>query len=153
MIRCLGLIFTMSFLVPGMVQAQDAKKDLDQFQGTWMMVSREFMGKKATEEEIKKLQTKIVVKGDTITVLSNDAGTEEKVSELTFKLDPTTAPKSLDFTITSGPTKGQMAIAIYELDGDSFKVCYAVGEAKRPTKFASPNDSEWVFLSYKREKK
>jgi uncharacterized protein (TIGR03067 family) len=57
-----------------LAHAQDAKKDQEQLQGTWMMVSREFMGKKATEEEIKKLNTKIVVKGDTITVWSRTRG-------------------------------------------------------------------------------
>ncbi len=149
----LGLIIAISLLVPALAQAQDAKKDQEQLQGTWKMVSREFMGKKASDEEIKKLNTKIVVKGDTITVWSQDAGTDEVVSEVKFKLDPTTKPKSLDFTMTSGPTKGQTAVAIYELEGDSLKVCYAVGEAKRPTQFAAANNTEWVLLSYKREKK
>jgi hypothetical protein len=55
--------------------------------------------------------------------------------------------------MTSGPKKGQTGVAIYELEGDSLKVCYAVDEEKRPTKFAGEKDTEWVFLSYKREKK
>ncbi len=148
-----GLIVAVSLLAADAAPAQDAKKDLALLEGTWAMVSREFMGKKASDEEIKKLNTKVVFKGNTITIWSRDAGTDEIVSELTFKLDPTTKPKSLDFTMTSGPTKGQTAVAIYELEGDSLKVCYAVGEAKRPTQFAAANDSEWVLLSYKREKK
>jgi uncharacterized protein (TIGR03067 family) len=149
----LVLILAAGLLYGEIARAQDAKKDQEQLQGTWMMVSREFMGKKASEEEIKKLNTKIVVKGDMITVWSKDAGTDEVVSESTFKVDPTTKPKSLDFTMTSGPSKGQTAVAIYELEGDSLKVCYAVGETKRPTQFAAANDTEWVLLTYKREKK
>jgi uncharacterized protein (TIGR03067 family) len=149
----LGLIVAAGLWCGEFVQAQDAKKDQEQLQGTWMMVSREFQGKKATKEELEKLNTKIVVKGDSITVWSKDAGTDEVLSELTFKLDPATKPRSLDFTITNGPTKGQTAVAIYELEGDSLRVCYATGDAKRPTQFAATNDTEWVLLSYKREKK
>ncbi len=151
--RCVGLVGAVGLLVAGTARADDVQKEQALLEGTWAMVSREFMGKKASDEEIKKLNTRIVVKGDKITVWSVDAGKDEVVSELTFKLDPGTKPKSLDVAFLSGPTKGQTGLAIYEVDAETLKVCYALGEAKRPTKFAAQADTEWVLLVYKREKK
>jgi len=129
------------------------EKELALLEGTWAMTARESMGKKATEEEIKKLSTRLIVKGDKITVRSKDVGEEITVSELTFKLDPKTTPKSMDLTVTDGPTKGKKAQAIYELEGDTLKVCISFDDEKRPTKFAAPSDSEWMLLTYKRDKK
>ena len=121
------------------VQKKEAdKKDSEALQGTWVMASKEFMGKKATEDEIKKLGTRLVIKGDAVTISSLDAGEYVVVSELTFTLDPSTKPKSMDVSITSGSSKGKKGLAIYEIDGDTLKVCYAIDEDKRPTRFAGP---------------
>lgn len=149
----LGLIAAVSLLGAAGAQAQDARKDQELLQGTWVMAAKEFMGKKATEDEIKKLGTRAVIKENTITISTLDAGEYVVVSESTFKLDPATKPKSMDIAVTSGPSKGKTGLAIYELDGDTLKVCYAIDEGKRPTRFAGPPDSEWIFVVYKREKK
>jgi uncharacterized protein (TIGR03067 family) len=149
----LGVLAAASLLAAAGVRAQDARKDQEALQGTWVMTAKEFMGKKASEDEIKKLGTRIVLKGDTVTVSTLDAGEYVVVSEATFKLDPATKPKSMDLTVTGGPSKGKSGLAIYELDGDTLKVCWAIDEEKRPTRFAGPKDSEWIFVVYKREKK
>ncbi len=48
----------------------------------------------------------------------------------TLKIDPAAKPKRITITGTDGPTKGKTMQAIYEIDGDTFKVCYALdGEA------------------------
>jgi uncharacterized protein (TIGR03067 family) len=140
--------------VAGAARADDpAKAELARLEGTWVVVAREYMGKKASEEEIKKLNAKVVVKGDTVAVWSNDAGEDVVVAEATIKLDPSTKPKTLDAAFTSGPTKGETGLAIYELDGDALRICYNIGGDKRPTQFAAPKDAEWMLVTYKREKK
>src|SRR4051794_2624088 len=92
------LLAVVGLLIPGAARAADAQKELAQLEGTWVTVSKETMGKKASEEEIKKLNTKLVIKGDKLTVFSTEGGKDEVLSELTIKLDPTTKPKSLDAT-------------------------------------------------------
>lgn len=149
----LGLMTAVTLLGPVAVRAQESRKDRELLQGTWIMVSKDFMGKKASEEEIKKLGTRVVIKGDTVTISTLDAGEYVVVSELTFTLEPETKPKSMDLMVQSGPSKGKKGLAIYELDDDTLKVCYALDEPKRPTKFAAPKDAEWILVAYKREKK
>jgi uncharacterized protein (TIGR03067 family) len=148
------LIVAAGLLAAGAARADDpAKAELAQLEGTWAVTAREFMGKKASEEDIKKLKAKIVVKGDMVTVKSLDVDEEVVVAEGKLKLDPTTKPKSLDVTFTGGANKGETGLAIYELTGDALKVCIAVGEDKRPTEFAGPKNQEWIYIEYKREKK
>lgn len=147
-----GVLAALILLGAVAVRAQDARKDQELLQGTWVMTAKEFMGKKASEDEIKKLGTHVVFKGDAVTVSSLDAGERVVVSEGRFKLDPGTKPKAMDLAITSGPSKGKTGLAIYEVDGDTLKVCYSLDEEKRPTRFAGPPDNEWLLLVYKREK-
>jgi len=41
--------------------------------------------------------------------------------------------------------------AIYEISGDTFKACYAVNGAERPTEFKSTEGSNHIFAIYKRK--
>jgi uncharacterized protein (TIGR03067 family) len=41
--------------------------------------------------------------------------------------------------------------AIYELSGGTFKACYAINGAGRPTEFKSDQGSDHVFVTYKRK--
>ena len=42
-----------------------------------------------------------------------------------FTIDPTKKPKTIDYKMTEGPTKGKTHLGIYELDGDTVKFCFA----------------------------
>lgn len=132
------------------VPADDAaKKDQAQLEGTWIMVSREIMGMKASADELKKVNGKLVVKGDKIAFWTAD----KVLSEDTFKIDAAAKPRTLDLKGVTGVTKGLTSLAIYELSGDSLKVCFSLPDGRRPTEFTSPADKEWILAAYKREKK
>jgi uncharacterized protein (TIGR03067 family) len=73
--------------------------------------------------------------------------------EGTFKLDPSTTPKSFDLTGTNGPNKGKQLLAIYELDGDNLKVCYDLTGKTRPKEFKTTEGSQLYLATFKREKK
>jgi uncharacterized protein (TIGR03067 family) len=147
------LIIATSLLAAEPAPAQDAKKEQALFEGTWLVVSRELMGKKASEEELKNLNTKVVIKDDKITVWGADAGKDEVLAEFTFKVDPTAKPRAIDLMGTSGVQKDKTVLGIYEFAGDTLKVCFAPPMEKRPTEFAAAKDSEWLLVVYKREKK
>src|SRR5262245_38661383 len=128
--------------------AEDAKKELEKMQGTWQLVFGERDGKKFTEEEIKK--TKLIIKGDTFRIPDSDVGTAQ---EGTFKIDASKKPKEIDSMAGKGPDKGKTSPGIYELDGDTHKVCFAPPGKDRPKEFSSKVGSGHILQTWKREKK
>ncbi len=122
-----------------------AKKDLEKFQGTWQLISMERDGKKTPDEEAKKIT--LTIQGNKF-VLRKDAVI---ISEGTMTLDPTKKPKEVDESITTGPNKGKVFSAIYEIDDDQHKICFAAAGKERPTAFSS--GSGQLLQVWKRDKK
>jgi uncharacterized protein (TIGR03067 family) len=88
---------------------------------------------------------KSVVKGDKVTVSTGD----KVVAEVTITVDPSKKPKWMD-SVTTGEDK--KALAIYELDGDTLKICVGL-KGERPKEFTGKKDSGCALYVYKREKK
>jgi uncharacterized protein (TIGR03067 family) len=122
-----------------------AKKDLAKFQGNWQLISMERDGKKTTDEDAKKIT--LTVQGDKF-VLRKDAVI---ISEGTMTPDPTKKPKEIDETITTGPNKGKVFSAIYEINDEHHKICFAAAGKERPTAFSSSGGQ--LLQVWKREKK
>src|SRR5687768_781534 len=101
-------------------QVDDAvKRDMAQLQGEWLMVSG-FADGQEMPEEMRK-QMKRVCKGDeTVTTMAGQMFMKAK-----FAIDPSKKPKTIDYQMTEGPTKGQKQLGIYEVTGDTFKACFA----------------------------
>ena len=121
--------------------------DLKAMEGTWKVEVAEAGGKPVESDELKALV--VTITGDRYEVLTKDgkdAGT--------LKLDESQKPKTMDATDTEGLDAGKVIKAIYELSGDTLRVCYAVdGESGRPKELATKEDSPWLLVTYKREKK
>ena len=61
-------------------------------------------------------------------------------------------PKTIDLTFTEGPGKGQTQKGIYELEGDTQKICFAKGDQERPTEFTSkPGSGQMIQVLEARE--
>ena len=136
-------------LTAGLLVAADAKdnavkKDMDALQGKWQLVSLERDGKSA---DVPKDAVR-VVKGDTYTVTPRPGVTIEG----TFKIDPTAKPKAVDITQTSGENKGKTSLGIYEIDGDTLKMCWAPPGKDRPTEFKSAEGSGILLAVQKKVK-
>jgi uncharacterized protein (TIGR03067 family) len=142
-----------TFLAVGLLIAADekkddlAKKDVEKLQGEWTMESHEFNGEKSVEENIK--QYKRTVKGDHFTVVFGD----RTVVEGTFTLDASKKTRTIDITLESGEAKGKKMLGLYEIDGDTYKVCLAAPDIDRPTEFVSKPDSSHAVTVWKRVKK
>jgi uncharacterized protein (TIGR03067 family) len=141
--RPFGLIAVV-LLIAADARDDAAKKDLGKFQGNWQLISAERDGKKTPQEEVKKITlsiqgNKFVLRKDTVII-----------SEGTMTLDPTKKPREIDETITTGPTKGKVFSAIYEIDDEHHKICFAVAGKERPTAFSS--GSGQLLQVWKREK-
>jgi uncharacterized protein (TIGR03067 family) len=75
------------------------------------------------------------------------------VARGTSKIDPTSKPRAIDLTQTEGQGKGKTSRGIYEVEGDTRKVCIAEAGKERPTTFSSPADSGHILAVFKRLKK
>ena len=122
-----------------------AKNDLAKFQGNWTLISAERDGKMTPEDDARKL--KLTIQGNMF-VLRKDAVV---ISEGTMTLDPSKNPKQVDETITTGPNKGKVFSAIYEIDNDQHTICFATPGKERPTEFSSANGR--LLQVWRREKK
>jgi uncharacterized protein (TIGR03067 family) len=113
--------------------------------GTWLPVEAILNGQKFPEEILKTM--KLIVQGGQYTVQVGP-----QTDQGTLKLDPIKTPKIMDIAGTEGPNKGKTILSIYELDGDSLKVCYALEGGQRPEVFETKPDTNLFLVVYKREK-
>ena len=96
-----------------------AKKDIAQLQGEWTMVSASADGQEMPAQ--MRQQMKRVCKGNvTTTTMSGQV-----YLKATFTVDPSKTPKTIDYRMTDGFAKGQKQLGIYEINGDTFKACFA----------------------------
>src|SRR5262249_11518790 len=71
-----------------------------------------------------------------------------------IKLDATKSPRQIDFTFKDGLQEGQTVKGIYEVEGETYRMCRGLtAEDERPTRFAAPPDSGLRLVTYKRAPK
>jgi uncharacterized protein (TIGR03067 family) len=140
------------------VRADDKKDDKDKtdkvaaedkkFEGTWQVTKEVHNGRAIDEDRVSR--TTFVFKGKKYEQKIGD----EVVEAGTQDLDPTKSPKHMDVTVSKGDgTEGLKQLAIYEIDGDTIKACFANhGEKERPTKLESKEDSGHIYIEMKRKK-
>jgi uncharacterized protein (TIGR03067 family) len=123
----------------------DDAKDESAIEGVWLPSAAELAGNKYPDEVRKSI--KLVIKDGKYTV------TVGKITDQgTSKMDPSAKPKALDITGTEGPNKGKTILAIYELDGDTLRICYDLSGKSRPTEFKTQEGTQLFLVTYKREK-
>jgi uncharacterized protein (TIGR03067 family) len=116
------------------------EKELKKFQGTWTFESVETGGKEIQATEFKGMT--VTFEGDKFTVKKGD----EVIQAATQKLDPSRSPKTLDVTVTEGLNKGAVMLGIYEISGDTLKVCFDPEGKKRPTQFKTGPGSQTLVV-------
>src|SRR5438128_2163613 len=128
--RCVILIVTALALLLGFSKPQEnsAVNELARLQGNWNFVSLEAEGMKFPAQMFKG--AKIIIKGDTFTSI-----TREATYSGTVKVDTTKKPKTIDLIFTEGPEKGKTSLGIYDLDGDSLKICLGLAGRDRPEEY------------------
>lgn len=138
-------------LVAADAPKDDAKKDLDKLQGTWVIAGATYDGADLPDNLDSKLSFEI--KGDQFT-LKGDEETVKAYKKITLKLEPATKPRSVDFVVGEGGEKGNTVEGIYEITGpDEFKVAAKLDAKERPTEFKSPENSHIALITFKRQSK
>ena len=131
-----------------LLAAADAKKDLERMQGTWLVVANEVDGQRAPEAEIKKADLRLTIQGNSFTYTAGG----KPVLEGSFTIDPAKKPKHLDAKGTLPNGTMTKSIGIYELDGDTMRVCFVEGQGERPKEFKTAPGSNAILTVYKRVK-
>jgi uncharacterized protein (TIGR03067 family) len=124
-------------------------KDMKALAATWTVVSAERDGKKLSDEQIA---------GITFNIDGTGRASLKKGDHLIFdgtiEVDPSKTPKALDATQTSeGENQGKTTLSIYEVEGDTFKICSAGPGKDRPAEFSTKLGSGHFYRVFKREKK
>ncbi len=122
------------------------KKELAKLQGEWSMVSGTADGTAMPEAMLNEMKRDC--KGDeTTTTMGGQVYFKAKIT-----IDPSKKPKTIDYQMTEGFTKGKKQLGIYELDGDTFKSCFGKAGDDRPKEFTSkPGDGRTLSV-WKRDK-
>jgi uncharacterized protein (TIGR03067 family) len=135
-------------IVADQAKEEAIKMDRAKYQGTWTVVSLEIDGKKVADKHVNK-----------ITVTNHTDGTwviqvdGKEVSRGASKIDPTRKPKTIDFMQTGGTEKARTSFGIYEINGQTRKLCFAPPGKERPTEFSARKGSRHFLVVFQRESK
>jgi uncharacterized protein (TIGR03067 family) len=125
----------------------DTKKEMSQLEGAWSMVSGEANGLSMPKETVKGGK-RVAKDGETTITIGGQVYFSAK-----FSIDPTKKPKTIDYIMTAGPTKGKTHLGVYELEGDTVRFCFAAPDKDRPTEFTAKEGSQRTLSVWKRDKK
>jgi uncharacterized protein (TIGR03067 family) len=134
-----------ALLLAGPLAAND-KDELKKLEGTWLLISAEANGEQIPKEALKGQTT--TLKGETFTIRTPGV----PPARGKFKIDPSKSPKQFDWAEEG--TKVAL-IAIYELRGDTLRICSTRAGGKRPTTFSTKGGTAKQVLAlsvYRRQK-
>lgn len=124
----------------------DSSKEREKFQGTWWTVSMERDGRTIPAKELKG--RRVIIKEDKYIIFDGD----KILQRGTFKLDPSTTPRQIDTTPTTGRNAGKTDKGIYELKDGVLKLCYAPPGEPRPEEFsAEEGTGRWLTIDHRKK--
>ena len=119
--------------------------DATAIQGNWTPVKGELGGRPMADAVLQTISLKLTDgKYEVFAGGHPDNGT--------YTLDSNTKPKSITVTGTNGPNSGKTFPSIYELKGDTLRICYDLSGMKRPTEFKSVAGTKLYLVTYGRKK-
>jgi uncharacterized protein (TIGR03067 family) len=141
--RFYGLVLPVCGLLALHAGAEDKKDtaagEVKKLEGNWLVHSQTFEG--MPHDDMKP--SEFVFAGSALTI-KTEGETDEK---MTFTVDPSGKIKTMDFKPEKKPAEGVVVgVAIYELDGDTLKVCIGLPRPKELT------DKDQPLLILKRKK-
>jgi uncharacterized protein (TIGR03067 family) len=145
MIHVIPLLLAIGFLTRS-DDAEAAKKDFARFEGVWKIALVEVDGVKQAEASFASHRV-IIGKDGAFVVVQGP-----KVIRGKFTLDPTKTPKHYEQTVTHGPAKGRTFSCIYEIDGDTYRLCGSFRGVPRPAAFETKPGSGLILQVLNRTK-
>jgi uncharacterized protein (TIGR03067 family) len=127
------------------IAADPPKGDLDRLQGTWVLVQMKREGEDVPAEDLKG--STAAYEGNRITLRDGDRVRRRGI----VTLDPTRKPKAINTWDQDGPYEDQTVPGIYELDGDTLRLCFSRPGSERPKEFTTKTAPGVLFCVYKRK--
>jgi uncharacterized protein (TIGR03067 family) len=118
--------------------------DAQAVQGNWQLIAAELGGRAMPDALVKIVRMKLADGRYEVTAESPDVGT--------YTLEPAVQPKRMTVTGTEGPNRGKTFPAIYEVEGDTLRICYDLSGAKRPNEFKTAAGTKLYLATYRRAK-
>jgi uncharacterized protein (TIGR03067 family) len=134
------LFILLALLTASPVLADDKDAALKQLQGTWRVEALEVDGQ---PQPAGKGPKEIKVAGDKLTGIG---------PEMTLSLDPTKTPRWADLTFQRDGKEMPLR-AIYEVEGDTLRLCFGVARTReqfkneRPTAFGTKGKGTALFTA------
>jgi uncharacterized protein (TIGR03067 family) len=125
----------------------DEKADLAALQGTWLVQRAVRNGDEAPD--VVRDVLRVTISGRTLTIRSADDVTtvEDEVT-----LDPSKSPAQINLKPVRSKTQA-MLFGIYQIDGETVRLCWTEGGGPRPTQFASAPGSKVALVELKKMSK
>ena len=116
--------------------------------GTWKAESAVMAGQTMPAEMIAAITlTMEPGDGELLDYTLDLGGAEDRG---TIALDAGADPMAMTITGTGGPNDGKMFPAIFEIDGDTLRICYDLSEQERPAEFESRPGTMQFLATYRR---
>ena len=118
--------------------------ELEKLQGIWKIVALEVEGKEMAAA---------MFAGASIAIEADNFSTTSMGATFTGKVTCEAAENvsTIDITFTAGPHAGQKSLGIYQLAGDTWKLCLGLAGYDRPQEFATAPGSGHALESLRRE--
>jgi uncharacterized protein (TIGR03067 family) len=135
-----------------LIAADDAnseavRKERRLYQGIWRVTAVEADGSSMSEDDCAQVTVFNEVDGKW-TVKLGGAVIWKGISSI----DPIKTPKTIDFIPTEGADFGKTFFGIYEIGGETRRLCYSEAGKTRPTEFSAKSGSGHVLVTFKRER-
>lgn len=132
----LPLTFFMLFSIGSCASPDNKLTDQAKLQGNWKVVQLVDNGRVLPKETTARWS--VTFAGNKMTVIEPEAS-----HEITFQLDPAAKPKRMNVTPSDGPQKDKQLSGIYEIEGNTIRICLPNHESKkRPSRFVSEKGSD-----------
>jgi uncharacterized protein (TIGR03067 family) len=122
------------------------QRERDRLKGRWRSATYTLDGKPTPPEQLADVV--LTFGGDGMVEMANKGNVFVRG---TAAIDPAANPRTMDLTFTEGPLKGKTALGIYEVEGDTYRLCRATPGKPRPGAFASGPGSGLALMTYRRE--
>jgi len=142
------LIAGMDLLVAAPDQKNEAVwQERRLYEGTWRVMALEADGSRMSEDDCASVTVFNEPNGNWTVKLEGTA-----IWKGISTIDPTKTPKAIDFRPTEGADAGKSFLGIYEIAGETRRLCYAEAGRPRPAEFSAPSGSGHVLVTFRREK-
>jgi uncharacterized protein (TIGR03067 family) len=133
------------FAITASAGSQESTNDAKALEGKWLVVTAELGGTAMPKEVTQTMRLSIM--GEKYAFTEGKALDQGMV-----KIDGSKKPKAMDIIGGEGPNKGKTFLAIYDLQGDTLRVCYDLTGKARPSEFATKKGGLLFLATYQRMK-